>query len=61
MLVAPVSVGEDAATGAGSVVTKDVAPNSIAVGAPCQGQATRRVRRRRAAVTGFAHTSGSRG
>jgi len=34
MLVAPVSVGEGAKTGAGSVVTKDVAPYSLVVGVP---------------------------
>ena len=38
MLVAPVSVGEDAATGAGSVVTKDVPPDSIAVGIPARAR-----------------------
>lgn len=31
MLVAPVTVGDDAITGAGSVITKDVAPGSLAV------------------------------
>ena len=36
MLVAPVSVGEDSATGAGSVVTRDVPPDSIAVGMPAR-------------------------
>jgi bifunctional UDP-N-acetylglucosamine pyrophosphorylase/glucosamine-1-phosphate N-acetyltransferase len=41
MLVAPVTVGARAATGAGSVVNHDVPPNSLAVGAPA------RVRRRR--------------
>ena len=38
MLVAPVSVGEDAATGAGSVVTKDVPADSIAVGMPARSR-----------------------
>ena len=38
MLVAPVSVGEDAATGAGSVVTRDVPPGSIAVGMPARSR-----------------------
>ena len=38
MLVAPVSVGEDAATGAGSVVTRDVPPGSIAVGMPARAR-----------------------
>jgi bifunctional UDP-N-acetylglucosamine pyrophosphorylase / glucosamine-1-phosphate N-acetyltransferase len=36
MLVAPVEIGDGAATGAGSVVTKDVAPNKLAVGAPAR-------------------------
>ncbi len=31
MLVAPVEVGDDAYTGAGSVITKDVAPGALAV------------------------------
>jgi len=36
MLVAPLKVGEGARTGAGSVVTKDVPPNSLAVGVPAR-------------------------
>lgn len=36
MLVAPVSVGDGAVTGAGSVVTKDIPPNKLAVGAPAK-------------------------
>lgn len=36
MLVAPVEIGEGARTGAGAVVTKDVPPNTIAVGAPAR-------------------------
>lgn len=36
MLVAPVSVGDGAVTGAGSVVTKDVPANKLAVGAPAR-------------------------
>lgn len=36
MLVAPVTVGDGAVTGAGSVVTKDVASNKVAVGAPAR-------------------------
>ena len=36
MLIAPVTVGDGAVTGAGSVVTKDVAPNKLAVGAPAR-------------------------
>jgi bifunctional UDP-N-acetylglucosamine pyrophosphorylase/glucosamine-1-phosphate N-acetyltransferase len=34
MLVAPVRVGSGSVTGAGSVVTKDLPPNSLAVGVP---------------------------
>lgn len=36
MLVAPVTVGEGATTGAGSVVTKDVPPGAKAVGVPAR-------------------------
>ncbi len=36
MLIAPVTVGDGAVTGAGSVVTKDIAPNKLAVGAPAR-------------------------
>jgi bifunctional UDP-N-acetylglucosamine pyrophosphorylase/glucosamine-1-phosphate N-acetyltransferase len=36
MLIAPVSVGEGAATGAGSVVTRDVPPGKVAVGVPAR-------------------------
>jgi bifunctional UDP-N-acetylglucosamine pyrophosphorylase/glucosamine-1-phosphate N-acetyltransferase len=36
MLVAPVRVGRGSTTGAGSVVTKDVPPDSLAVGVPAQ-------------------------
>ncbi|MCI0485970.1 MAG: bifunctional UDP-N-acetylglucosamine diphosphorylase/glucosamine-1-phosphate N-acetyltransferase GlmU [Blastocatellia bacterium] len=34
MLVAPVRVGRDSVTGAGTVVTKDIPPDSLAVGVP---------------------------
>jgi len=36
MLVAPVTVGDGAATGAGSVVTKDVEAGRLVVGAPAR-------------------------
>ncbi len=36
MLVAPVKLGKGARTGAGSVVTKDVPANSLAVGVPAR-------------------------
>ncbi|HZH35516.1 MAG TPA: bifunctional UDP-N-acetylglucosamine diphosphorylase/glucosamine-1-phosphate N-acetyltransferase GlmU [Pyrinomonadaceae bacterium] len=36
MLVAPVKVGDNSATGAGSVVTKDIPPDKLAVGAPAK-------------------------
>ncbi len=35
-LIAPVTVGEDAYTGAGSVINKDVPPGKLAVGAPAR-------------------------
>jgi bifunctional UDP-N-acetylglucosamine pyrophosphorylase/glucosamine-1-phosphate N-acetyltransferase len=35
-LVAPVTIGDDARTGAGSVVTKDIPPGALAVGAPAR-------------------------
>ncbi|MGH9967736.1 MAG: bifunctional UDP-N-acetylglucosamine diphosphorylase/glucosamine-1-phosphate N-acetyltransferase GlmU [Pyrinomonadaceae bacterium] len=34
MLVAPLTVGSDSVTGAGSVITKDVPPNSLVAGVP---------------------------
>ena len=36
MLIAPVTVGDGAVTGAGSVVTKDVEPNTVVVGTPAK-------------------------
>jgi bifunctional UDP-N-acetylglucosamine pyrophosphorylase / glucosamine-1-phosphate N-acetyltransferase len=35
-LVAPVTIGADSYTGAGSVVSKDVPPGRLAVGAPAR-------------------------
>ncbi len=36
MLVAPLTIGNNARTGAGAVVTKDIPPNSLAVGVPAR-------------------------
>ena len=36
MLVAPVRVGHGSVTGAGSVVTEDVPPNSLVAGVPAK-------------------------
>jgi len=41
MLVAPITVGDGAATGAGSVVTKDVAAGELVVGVPAKVKVTR--------------------
>ncbi len=40
MLVAPVNIGDAAATGAGAVVTKDVPPGALVVGVPARAKAT---------------------
>jgi bifunctional UDP-N-acetylglucosamine pyrophosphorylase/glucosamine-1-phosphate N-acetyltransferase len=51
MLVAPVSIGDDAVTGAGSTITKDVEPGALAVERSTQkqlpGYAAKRARRTR--------------
>jgi len=44
MLVAPVKLGEGSRTGAGSVVTKDVPPDTLAVGVPAR--AIRKIQKR---------------
>jgi bifunctional UDP-N-acetylglucosamine pyrophosphorylase/glucosamine-1-phosphate N-acetyltransferase len=42
MLVAPVTIGDDAKTGAGAVVTRDVPPRKLAVGVPARIREPRR-------------------
>jgi bifunctional UDP-N-acetylglucosamine pyrophosphorylase/glucosamine-1-phosphate N-acetyltransferase len=42
MLVAPVTLGDGARTGAGSVVTRDVAPGELVVGVPARPMRSRR-------------------
>jgi bifunctional UDP-N-acetylglucosamine pyrophosphorylase/glucosamine-1-phosphate N-acetyltransferase len=42
MLVAPVTVGARSRTGVGSIVNRDVPPDSVAVGAPARVRSTRR-------------------
>lgn len=49
MMVAPVSIGEGATTGAGAVVTRDVAPGSKVVGMPARPIELRRTRHAAAA------------
>jgi bifunctional UDP-N-acetylglucosamine pyrophosphorylase/glucosamine-1-phosphate N-acetyltransferase len=46
MLVAPVRIGDGASTGAGSVVNRDVPPDTVAVGMPARIRRKRRPRRK---------------
>jgi bifunctional UDP-N-acetylglucosamine pyrophosphorylase/glucosamine-1-phosphate N-acetyltransferase len=50
MLIAPVTIGEGARTGAGAVVTRDVAPHSTVVGMPARPIELRRRRSAAAAA-----------
>jgi bifunctional UDP-N-acetylglucosamine pyrophosphorylase / glucosamine-1-phosphate N-acetyltransferase len=43
LLRAPVTIGSDAATGAGSVVTRDVPPGMLAIGMPARNRPRRRI------------------
>jgi bifunctional UDP-N-acetylglucosamine pyrophosphorylase/glucosamine-1-phosphate N-acetyltransferase len=52
MMVAPVTIGEGAITGAGSVVTRDVAPGKTVVGIPARPITPRRTARDSAAGAG---------
>jgi bifunctional UDP-N-acetylglucosamine pyrophosphorylase / glucosamine-1-phosphate N-acetyltransferase len=52
-LIAPVTVGEDAYTGAGSVVNKDVPAGKLAVGAPARAIRESPQRRRKTAQQGW--------
>jgi bifunctional UDP-N-acetylglucosamine pyrophosphorylase/glucosamine-1-phosphate N-acetyltransferase len=42
MLVAPLELGENSSTGAGSVVTKDVPPDTVVVGIPARSIARKK-------------------
>ena len=48
MLVAPLEIGEGSATGAGSVVTKDVPPETVVVGVPARKIAKRKKKTKKA-------------
>lgn len=52
-LIAPVTIGEDSYTGAGSVINKDVPPGKLAVGAPARSiRESPQVRRKKAQEDG---------
>jgi acetyltransferase-like isoleucine patch superfamily enzyme len=54
MMVAPVTIGEGATTGAGSVVTHDVEPGTTVVGIPARPITPRRSARDPEPATGSA-------
>lgn len=57
MMVAPVTIGDDATTGAGAVVTRDVAPGKTVVGMPARPIELRRRRSSQAAADSREPTS----
>jgi bifunctional UDP-N-acetylglucosamine pyrophosphorylase/glucosamine-1-phosphate N-acetyltransferase len=51
MLIAPVTLGDGARTGAGSVVNRDVPPGEVVVGVPARPIGTRRARAKSLSAT----------
>ena len=60
MLVAPVTIGDGAKTGAGAVVTHDVPPGGLVVGVPARPMERRRADGTAGAVDGPAETPDGR-
>ncbi len=60
MLVAPVSLGNGSRTGAGSVVTRNVEPGELVVGAPAQPRGDKKATGRKAAKSPRRKAKGSR-
>ena len=57
MLIAPVTLGDGARTGAGSVVTRDVPPGGLAVGMPARIRSAKKDTRQSAASSGLNHAN----